>query len=219
MNALLLAVTLVSLVATAISLAVAWRVVRDDRRRSEARVAALSEAIYEQATDRPVDVAPLFEHASPRSTTRLTVVALGTCAAAIIAGLTLMAARTPTKDASAPPHAVDGGAPLELLALEHDREGNQLIVRGLVRNPANGATRDGLTAVVLAFDRSGDLVASARGAVPAAHLTANETTRFLVRIPGAADVSRFRVSFRTGTHVEAHVDHRAHGDAPKEVEP
>ena len=46
-------------------------------------------------------------------------------------------------------------APLELLALEHDRDGDRFIVRGIVRNPT-GAGIDGLAAVVSVFGRDGD---------------------------------------------------------------
>jgi hypothetical protein len=118
--------------------------------------------------------------------------------------------------AAAPRRAVD--APLELVALENVRDGYRLAVRGLVRNPANAAKRDGLTAVVLAYSRSGDLVASGRAAVLSATLAPGETTPFFVSVSGADNIDRIRVSFRTGSRVEPHVDRRTRTDA-KEVDP
>ena len=221
MNGVLLAVTGFSLLLAAASLVIAWRVVREDRRRSDARVAALSDAIYERATEHPSDTPGFFEAAPSGSPARFGVIAAGACAVAIVATLALVAVPTVKPNGTlkpSPSRAAVSNAPLELLALEHQLDGSQLLVRGLVRNPASGAEKDGLTAIVLAYDRTGDLLASARAAVAVAQLGAGVTTPFLVRIPGA-DVSRFRVSFRTGTRIEPHVDRRARADAIKDVDP
>jgi hypothetical protein len=104
------------------------------------------------------------------------------------------------------------------LTLEHERDGYRLIVRGIVRNPVDGSERDGLTAVVLAYSRSGDLLASGRAAVLMAKLAPGETTPFFVSVSGADNIDRIRVSFRTGARVEPHVDRRTRMDA-KEVDP
>jgi len=229
-NALLLVITGLSITISIVAAAIALRVLRDERRRSEARVAALSDAIYDEATHRPVDVAPLFQETRSRTNVQYAFIAL--CFGAVIAGfvivhswggsskpVTAATVKEPPPVASrrTPPHkAVD--APLELVALEHVRDGYRLAVRGLVRNPANGARRDGLTAVVLAYDRFGDLVASGRAAVLSATLAAGETTPFFVSVSGADNIDRIRVSFRTDSRVEPHVDRRTRTDA-KEVDP
>ena len=48
-------------------------------------------------------------------------------------------------------------APLELIALGHERDGDGLTVRGVVRNPRPDPTVDQLTAVVMLFNRDGGL--------------------------------------------------------------
>jgi hypothetical protein len=231
MNVLLLVVTGVSVVVASIASAIAWRVVRDERRRSEARVARLTDAIYEEATQRPVDVTTLLEP-RPASGSRYGFIAIGVC---VVAGIALLLSLASTHPGSAgettlkasshennSPHKVAAtptGAPLELVELEHERDGRRLVVRGLVRNPANGAERDGLIAVVLGYSRTGDLLASGRAAVLQSKLSAGETTPFVVGVSGADNITRIRVSFRTASRVELHVDRRPHGDAAKDVEP
>lgn len=218
MTPLLLAVTVVSLIAAALATSVAWRVTREERRRADARVSALAREIYGDA-----DIAEEPVTASP-SSTRYGLIALG--AFVVVAALAALLWGAPSRpsraatlkgSASAASHkAVD--APLELVALEHERDGNRLVVRGLVRNPRTGAARDGLTVVVLAYNRAGDLLASGRAAVLAATLAPGETTPFVVNVTGADATDRFRVSFRSGARVELHVDRRPRGDA-KEVDP
>jgi hypothetical protein len=53
MNVILLIVTGVSLTLAGFMSAVAWQLTRSERRRSDARVAALASAIYEDAEDTP----------------------------------------------------------------------------------------------------------------------------------------------------------------------
>jgi len=222
MNAVLLAVTGLSLLLAGVMSAMAWRMSRDERRRSEARVAALSSAIYEDAGDEPSAGRGLFDdQMAPTSTARYGIVALvGACVVSTMAGLTLAAARGPHRQ---PARAADArqisDAPLELLALEHERDGERLIVRGIVRNPPDAAERDGLTAVVLLFGHDGGLISTGRAAVASAVLSAGVTTPFVVTIPGAAGVDRFRLSFRTDAGIEPHVDRRAHPEAGKDAAP
>lgn len=99
--------------------------------------------------------------------------------------------------------------PLELVALGHDRDGDRLTVRGIVRNPPSGAAIDKLTAVVFMFDRDGNFLGSGRATVESALGPGGEST-FLVTVPGASSVGRYRVSFRTDDRVVPHVDRREH---------
>lgn len=226
MNVLLLVITALSVVIACVASAIAWRVVRDERRRSEARVTALTDALYEDATEHPVDVATLFEQ-PPAFRSLYAAIVMGAC---LVIGITVLmhswggpfsSAGAATLKAS--PHGTTthevADTPLELVELEHERDGHRLIVRGLVRNPVNGAERDGLIATVLAYSRAGDLLASGRAAVLQSKLSAGETTPFVVGVSGADNINRIRVSFRTASRIELHVDRRPHGNAAKDVEP
>jgi hypothetical protein len=133
MNEILLAVTGVSLLLAGFTSAIAWRMTREERRRSDARVAALSSAIYEEAGE-PSGALRLFDHDSAPSGARYgLVVAAGACVVCAIVGFAVIAARTsnrPAMRAEAAHPASD--VPLELLALENERDGEQLTVRGIV---------------------------------------------------------------------------------------
>jgi hypothetical protein len=209
MNAMLLAVTGVSLLAAGFMSAIVWRMRREEWRRSDARVAALSSVIYDDNDDGP-SAGHLFQEPPASPAARHGVVAIvGACVVSAVAGLTMVAARGPHRaPARAAAARQSPDAPLELLALEHEREGDQLIVRGIVRNPPDAAARDGLAAVVLLFGRDGALITTGRAAVPARRLAPGATTPFVVNIVGASDVDRFRLSFRTDARIEPHVDRR-----------
>jgi len=107
------------------------------------------------------------------------------------------------------PRATANMAPaqLELIALGHVREGDRLIVRGVVRNPS-AAEVDRLTAVVFVFNSDGGFLASGRAAVQSSALAPGTESTFAVTVPGATDVARYRVSFRADDRVVPHVDRR-----------
>ena len=98
--------------------------------------------------------------------------------------------------------------PLELTALGHDRQRNELSVRGIVRNPSGSAPVGPLMAGVSVFNRQGDLVASGRAPIERPSLEAGVESRFVVRIADAVDVYRYRVSFTVDNRAVAHVDRR-----------
>jgi hypothetical protein len=105
--------------------------------------------------------------------------------------------------------AAPAAAPaLELVALGHERDGDRLIVRGVVRNPPSGAAVDRLTAVVFVFNREGGFLTSGRMMIDPSTLRPGGESIFVVTIPGAADVGRYRVSFRTDDRIVSHVDRR-----------
>jgi len=101
-------------------------------------------------------------------------------------------------------------APLELLALEHDRDGDRFIVRGIVRNPT-GPAIDGLAAVVSVFGHDGGLITTGRAPVFVSTLAAGSETPFVVSVPGADSVDRYHLSFRTAAGIVPHLDRRARG--------
>lgn len=241
----LMLVTLASLLIAAVMSVVAWRAAGEERRRSQARVAALAADIHGADLDLRADVrddlreerittAPstdgLFAtmQPAPSGSRFAIVVAVGVIVVGSIATVGLLlssgshrAARTQTaanvEPASVEHHAnVETGAnranplPLELVALGHDRDGDRLTVRGIVRNPSSGARVDRLTAVVFMFNRDGGFLGSGRATVESPALGPGGESTFVVTVPGAAAVGRYRVSFRTDDRVVPHVDRREH---------
>jgi hypothetical protein len=234
-------VTLTSLLLAAIMSVFAWRLSGDERRRSDARVAALAEDIQRAgdarvtprwddelpatASDLPPsrvrrDVAgPDLFVPSPPSRLRLAGLPAGAAllvaaaaAVAILAGGQLRRAPRVADPIARSPISPSPVAPppLELVALGQERVGDQLTVRGTVRNPS-ATEMDRLTAVVLLLTPEGDPLTSGRAAIDAPALEPGAQSTFVVTLPGAGDVGRYRVSFRAGDRVVSHVDRRHEG--------
>jgi hypothetical protein len=227
MEMILLTVTLVSLtVAVAMSI-LTWRLLREERRRSEARIAALAAAINEAEPtiavaddDLPFRARPaasegtMFAAAQPAaSPVRFAgVIAAGALVVAAVIGAVIMLSGSRSPSAPAPPASAAREAPempLELVALGHERDANRLTVRGVVRNPPAGTDVTQLTAVVLLFNHDGGLVASGRAAVEGANTAPGAERTFIVSVPAGADIGRYRVSFRNDDQVIPHVDRRS----------
>jgi len=230
----LLRVTLTSMVLAAVMSAVAWRMATEDRRRSEARVAALSAEIHGDPRHRPApaalddleirpapapDGSDMFATAARHSGPRRVVVAAGVLVVGGVAALAILlsggsnvgarsGAPAPSAAAAAPRSEPSQPTPLELMALTHEREGDQLIVRGIVRNPPSATPFKDVAAVVFLFNRDGGFLASGRVTIDPSALRPGGQTPFVVTIPGAADAGRYRVSFRTDDRVVPHVDRR-----------
>jgi hypothetical protein len=230
-------VTAVSLVVALVMSIVAWRVTAEQRRRSTVRVAALANDIHEtneadlalrsfepepapgdRFRERAVSsppVADLFASTqpSPSGSRFATAIACGVIVVAGMAtvGLLLGTPSHPTRGAAAAqttPSGLPAPVPLELLALGHERAGEDLTVRGVVRNPPAGVAVEHLTAVVFLFNRDGSFLTSGRASVESPSLVPGGESRFVVSVPSAADVGRYRVSFRTDDRVVPHVDRR-----------
>ena len=221
----LLLVTAISMFLAAIMSAVAWHSSRAERRRSEARIAALAAEIHDEPeTGGPVapGVTPgdLFAARQPaRGGVRLATVAaagLFVCGSGVALAVVSSSASGNVSNPSAlttvEPRAESPNAampePIELVALGHEREGDRLVVRGIVRNPSSGAVLDRVTAVVLLFKEDGGFLGSGRASVESATLGPGGETSFVVTVPGASNVGRYRVSFRTADRVVAHIDRR-----------
>jgi hypothetical protein len=263
----LLIVTLSSMLLAVIMSVIAWRLAAAERRRSEARIAALSAEIHAPAAqafaassplrnpvrraevgiraeparltavpqprpaprwdgDLPLRTAEparpggeLFATAQqPASGRRFAFVALAIAAVAgVLVAVVLLRGG---ESAAAPVGAVQPAtgdnrsaapaqpAPLELVALGHERDGDRLIVRGVIRNSPAGPALDQVTAVVFAFNADGGFVTSARAELGAGALRSAGETTFAVNVPDAASASRYRVSFRSGDRIVPHVDRR-----------
>jgi hypothetical protein len=116
-------------------------------------------------------------------------------------------AAVPTLTPARPAEAV----PLELVALSHHRDGDRITIRGVVRNPQEGANVDRLAAVVYVFDREGEFLGNGRATVDVPALQPGAGSPFVVTVEQAANVGRYRVSFKTGDRILPHVDRRNPG--------
>ena len=92
--------------------------------------------------------------------------------------------------------------------MRHERQGDTLIVSGLVRNPHAGRTITGLSAVAFTFDRQGTFLTSGRAQLDFPQLGAGDESPFAISVPQSAGVGRYRVSFRTEDGVVPHLDRR-----------
>jgi hypothetical protein len=204
----------------AIMSTVAWRIAADERRRSAARVAALAAEIHEQPSpaadfncEDSVD-SDLFTAERGRSGSRMAIVFGGgavVAGAAVAFAMLAGSAATRAPRVSNPPGtavAARSPLPLELLALGHERIGDQLTVRGVIRNPASGAEIDRITAVVSLFTPDGGFLESGHADLAETELRPGGESTFVVTVPRAADVARYRVSFRTDERVVPHLDRR-----------
>jgi len=236
---LLLAVTIVSTSVAITMSVVAWRAWREERRRSEARIAALAADIVDdgsmnaanrisppgQAALEP-DLFTITRGPEPPSRWGVALVAgvVAIAAAAVLAVIFSGESRTGSVVAASPrsrvagaPGALSGPTPrtdaaaIELVSLGHERVGDHLIVRGAVLNPISGTGVSQLTAVVFGFNGGGELLSSGRSAVVAPVLEPGAQSSFTVTLTGAADVVRYRVSFRTDDRVVPHADRRPKG--------
>ncbi len=104
--------------------------------------------------------------------------------------------------------AADAMTALELISLDQAREGGQLAIRGVVRNPAEGDALNGVSAVVLLFDRKDTFLGAREQAVAKAELPPGTESPFEVVLPDGGRASRYRVSFRSGTQALPHLDRR-----------
>lgn len=210
----MLALTIGSFVLAVLFGVLAWRFAHEERRRSEARVAALAAAIDGSAGTSPA----MFTQNRRSAVQGRPLLKLGIGFTFAVAVIVLIAMSSDRRDVETravaarvetPEPAAATGAPLslELLSMTHDRTSDALTVTGLVRN-AGASAPGGLTAVVFAFDRDGNYVASGRAPLEFPRLAAGDESPFRVTVPDVQDVGRYRVSFRTDTGVVRHVDRR-----------
>jgi hypothetical protein len=208
-------------VALAITMAVMLaRIVRAERRRSDARVAALSQmatADFLSETEpesEPSAIAvetsdDLFKEpiaASPWSARMAIAAAL---AFVVILVFAIASLRSTTAGAAASHAAAETTTPLELLALGHTQNGASLTVAGRVQNPRGARAVENLTATVFLFGQDGSFLTSGRSPLDVAILEAGVESAFAVTIPVNGVVARYRVSFRDSAgHPVAHVDRR-----------
>jgi hypothetical protein len=227
MDTILLAVTVVSLVMVAAMSAVLMRMMRVERRRSDARVALLRELAAEPGprhepadtfgagTDYDLRFAPehdgpeLFhERAEPSPWPRRLAVAV-TIAATVTIGVMGWSSITPdvpSTEGNAGPAAVQ---PLELMSLSHTHDRGSFTVEGLVRNPRGGSPLSRVEATVLVFGPDGTLQANGRAPLDIVTLSPGEESPFVIRVAVSGLPARYRVGFREeNDRPLSHIDRR-----------
>lgn len=230
MESLLMVVMVLTLVLGVAMLVFAWRVLRRDRTRTDARVShlrGLATADLDWAdadedddetpfADLRYQSSPLLGAAVPaHSRARWSSVILVVLVFMTVGAGSVYALYGRSLPLSWPAQlGAPRAEPLELLALSHRREpGGDFVVTGLVQNPTDGHTTPSLVAVAYVFDRDGQYVTAATATLDVASLTPGDQSPFTIRVPDVGEVSRFRLGFRVREgNVFAHVDRR--GAAP-----
>ena len=224
MDTTLVTVTLLSLGMAAALSVIVWRMLRDERARSEARVAALA-AISAHPAPRPKPDLPLRqappsvgamfaepEQASPWGQRFVVMAALAMVAASVLlfalaAGGTKASARAggETANAAAGPAA----ASLELLSLRDSRKADALTITGLVHNPERGTPLSRVTVTAYTFDDKGSFLASGRALIDVTMFAPGDESPFVVTVPVTGTVARYRIGFRAEDgRVISHIDRR-----------
>jgi hypothetical protein len=205
---LLFIVTVTAVAVACAAAAYAWQLARGERRRSDARVAALAAAI----DDTSAEAKTLMFERAPRSGLQgrpLVKVGVGL---AMAVGIIVLIAMSGDRHAAAADQTsaaarTQTAQELELVSMRHARAGANLKVTGLVRNRGAAATAP-ISAVIFVFDRDGGFVASGRAPIDFNGIANGDESPFQVTIPDVKDVGRYRVSFRTDAGIVPHVDRR-----------
>lgn len=219
-------VVLVAALALAAGMAgVAWRLLRSDRERTEARAAMLRQLAFEaepELEDRVFQAPGVasFEPAFGSTVDRTPPPSRRFMAAGVVVVFMAVGAASVygiygTNERSGGTDGTGGSVkgrivpPLELLSLSHRSEADDFVVAGLVQNPEDGRTASSVLAVVYVFNAQGEYFASGKAALEFGPLSPGAESPFVVRIPKTTGVSRFRVGFRAQDGaVVAHVDRR-----------
>ena len=217
---------------------IVWRMLRDERHRSDARVVALTTMaappanpdraepielpLHERAErGSPAASTPMFvepERSSPWSHRFAVMAGLALVVASVIlfslaSNGTTAAGRAPAPanaGTAAQPGANPAAAPgLELLSLRDARQSGSLTITGLVQNPHGGATLSRVTVTAYAFDDKGSFLASGHALLEVTSLAPGDESPFVVSVPVTETVARYRIGFRgEDGRVIAHIDKR-----------
>ncbi len=167
----------------------------------------------ERATAGPAIFSEIFEkHEAPSAwPRRLAVIgAMAAIVCAVFLGWRGFGSSVPSEIQSPRLAATPGTAqPLELLSLQHTQQDGTLVISGLVQNPRGSGPLVNVQATVALFAADGAALTSSRGAIDFTTLGPGEESSFVIRIPAATAVARYRVGFRAGDdRVLNHVDRR-----------
>jgi len=230
MEFVLAVVTVASLGLTIVLAGILARLMRNERRRSNARVALLREladgAAPQYEDPDPADeveltqaamvhsAAELFAYAEPRSAWPRRVAVAATIAS--IAGLVAIAlpSRSSSPGAAARPDPGTASAHtvalLELLSLGQTQDAGAITITGLVQNPRDGAELSKIRATALLFGPDGTYLASGGAPLDFTVLRPGDESGFVIRVPVTSPVARYRVGFRNEDgRVIGHIDRRS----------
>ncbi len=207
-------ITLLSM-AMALSLSVVvWRMVRDDRRRSEARVHALTDLAVRPDL-RASSAAPALSLAPPDQPSAWGSRAAIMAALALVllsVVLIMLTVRARASMAAASTAATDAApvhASLELLSLRDTHEGSTLTIAGLVQNPRSAGMLRNVKVTADVFDAAGARLASAVAPIDVKSLAPGDQSPFVLSVTTTDAVARYRVSFhRADGSVIEHIDRR-----------
>jgi len=232
-DVILAAVTLVSLGLAGVMGIVTWRVLSLERRRFGARVEELSSAAAEPdcpdtalasvPAQPAVSTAPdlrtdaresqlgLFVEPSPvTSNGRRVILAAALGSAVLVLAFAVVVALNPgsARGTTVSPAAARVAVPIELVLLDHVRTGRGLSIRGVVHNPARGASLRDLVAVVFLVNGNGEQVGTTQAGVTATVLAPGGESPFEVPVVDGRQVAKYRITFRMASTPVPHVDRR-----------
>lgn len=226
MDLVLVTITGISLILAVSMGLVVFKLLRDERQRSDARVAMLKAAATPDGSSpplrQPAQDAPLASSDSPAVARMFTTsetdspwrrrIAAAAAVAAVLAGAGYTLLPQDTGRAGGGVRAAARAFPLELLALEHIQDADGLTIAGVVRNPRAGRPVSRVLATASLFGPDGDLAASSRAPLDYAMLGPGEESPFVIKVPVTGGVGRYRVGFRGHDGVVIpHVDRRTDG--------
>jgi hypothetical protein len=227
MDFVLVSITALSLILALAMGVVLFTVLREDRQRSDARVAALASASAK--FDLPLlrrDAEGLGERDGiVRTSNELFAVStepspwvrrlgVAVALAVVIGGVAYVVLPARSANSSPASAAAPQNPPLELLTLNHTQQPSGLTISGTVYNPRTGAPVSQVFAAVVLFGPDGSFLTSARAPLDFTTLRPGEESPFIITIPVAGVVARYRVGFRGADgSVIAHVDRRADATA------
>ena len=202
-------VTVLALLLTTGMGVVTWRLVREKRRRSAARLAALAAELGERpsASVEPSRAATaLFQTRSEETGERTRRLAgFGVAGAVVVAIVAVVLMFSTGRQTEVTPE--DLHLPVELLALTHTHQDGMLAISGTVRNPESDLAERDLTVMALALDDDGGVVATGRAPVEQDGLAAGTESTFAVSLP-VEDATRYRISILFEDTTVPHLDRR-----------
>jgi len=234
MDTTLVTVTLLSMAMAASLSIIVWRMLRDERHRSDARVVALTKMarasdLAPRASDFDLPIregpvvasTPMFvepERSSPWGHRVAVMAGLGLVVASVILFSLASNGRTVARRGPAPANAAAAAQPganpapsagLALLSLRDARQSGSLTITGLVQNPHGGPALSRVTVTAYAFDDKGSFLASGHALLEVTPLAPGDESPFVVSVPVTETVARYRIGFRgEDGRVIAHVDKR-----------
>jgi hypothetical protein len=177
------------------------------RRPPAAPAFAASADLPLRRSDAPVTVADLFTAPTEPSPWRRRGAVIAALLLVASAAVLLLLARATAQ--SEPSLTAAPASRLELLSLRDARQGDELTITGLVQNPRGSRPLSNVTAVATTYQAGGAALASGSAPLDFTTLQAGEESPFVITVPAAGAVARYRISFRgSDGRVIAHVDRR-----------